>query len=178
MSRETWIPKLRRSRLGPASMAAVAACIVVVTVTVVGWHARRTNPSVARRLHSALPVEVATVERAPLVEVLGAPGEVRPATVVTLTAGWSMRVEYVEVDVGDTVSSGQTLVRFDPELSRTLMEAAQTRVDQTTAELTRAEERLKRVREIYNEGYSSSRSRRPPRPCSTPRASWSGPRRT
>ena len=146
----------RKAHFGLMTVVVVAVGIVLATAGSVGWHMMKTSPSFAKRLDGPIPVEVAAAERSPLAEVLGATGEVRPASLVTLTAGVSARVETVEVDVGDTVASGESLVRFDPLLSRTLLEAARTRVEQTTAELARTEQRLERVRAMYDEGFLSA----------------------
>ena len=119
---------------------------------VVGSHLLQTSPTMARTIGTPLPVRVATAKQTTLTEIIGATGEVEPITLVNLTATMSVRVEQIAVDLGDVVSPGQVLLRFDREVVNATVIAAQTAMEQAAADRGRAANYLQRIGAIYTQG--------------------------
>lgn len=128
----------------------VLAC-AATTAYVVANHLFKTNPSAARTVNAPMPVRVVLVKEDTLTEVLGATGEVQPIALVDLTATTPTRVERVAVDLGDEVSPGRELIRFDHELLIAAQMTARTALDQAGGELDRATQYARRIGTIYEQ---------------------------
>ena len=119
---------------------------------VVGSHLLQTSPTMARTIGTPLPVRVATAQQTTMTEIIGATGEIEPVALVNLTASLSVRVEHIAVDLGDVVSPGQVLLRFDGEVVNAAVIAAQTAMEQAVADRERAAKHLQRIRAIQTQG--------------------------
>jgi membrane fusion protein (multidrug efflux system) len=78
-------------------------------------------------------------------------GEVRAFDTVTIAAEVSGRIEAVEVEIGDRVNAGQTLVQIDRDTYRLRLEAAQADLAAARAELELAERDLERKRDLRSD---------------------------
>jgi len=135
---------------------AAGALFLIVAGTAsyfVGRHLIRTSPSMARKVHAPLPVQVAAAEKVNLTEVTGAVGVVEPTALVKLSVESGARVEEVAVDVGEMVHPGHVLVRFDRALLAAAQKTAQAAYARAGGERERAGLEFKRVEAMYRKGY-------------------------
>jgi RND family efflux transporter MFP subunit len=127
-----------------------------IAVFLVGNHLIKTAPSIARKVNAPIPVQVAVAQESRLREIIGANGEVRPIEIVNLTATLATRVEKVMVDQGDRVTRGQVLIEFDRDLLEATLKAAQNSADRAEGEMERTKQQYRRVRAVYDQGFSSA----------------------
>lgn len=138
----------------------VTIILLVPFLAIVGFsafdHLTKTSPNMARKMNQPIPVQTVAVEQRTLLETIGASGEVRPITVVSLTSNYTGRIQEVAVDIGDKVSQGDMLIQFDSELAEAALRRAQSAVHHAAAELKRAKQQLQRTRAIYKQGLASA----------------------
>lgn len=136
-----------------ALLGVLVAGFLTPATYVVGHHLLHTSPTVARKLGTPLPVRVALAQHTKLTETLGATGEVQPVAMVDLTATLSVRVAKVRVDLGDLVAAKRPLLDFDRDLITAGLIAAQTALEQATADRQRAALYLQRITAVYQQGH-------------------------
>ena len=97
--------------------------------------------NVYREARSRTEVQIGTVERHDLTQVVTASGEVRPKRYVNVGANVSGRIVELRVREGDTVEKGQVLARIESERyeagerqSRAAVEAAQAAIHRLALE--------------------------------------------
>ncbi len=138
--------RVRMVVVGTAGLVAVGAFGLVVA-----RHVLRTSPQLARRLDQPIPVMVARATRQDLTEQTGAVAESICSSVVLLTTRVSARISDVAVEAGDAVGSGQPLVRLQTDQLEAAVARAQAELEQSVGDLTRAEQRLGRLRRVFEQ---------------------------
>ncbi len=83
------------------------------------------------------------------------PGVLEPATITTLSFEIGGTLKEMGLAIGQTVSSGDTLVELDPTLLRIQLENAQAAVEQALARFTNAERTLNRQRSLLDRGAAT-----------------------
>ena len=114
------------------------------------------NPAPAGPAQQARAVTIVTVEPRPIVGALAASGDLTPrqeAAVLPEVSGY--RVAAVLVDVGQSVTRGQTLVRLDPALIESQLAQQQALAAQAEAQAAQAEDQAARVRGLEGQGVLS-----------------------
>jgi HlyD family secretion protein len=104
-------------------------------------------------------VRLAKANRGDLVKTVNAPGSLEPRTKVQISAQVAARVTALPFDEGQTVRTGDVVVRLDGREFSAILESAQAsmrseeaRLEGARASLARAEAELKRQRELARTG--------------------------
>jgi len=107
-------------------------------------------------------VTVETVQRRTITQTVSAAGIIRPETEVKMSSEASGEIIALFVKEGDTVRSGQLLLRIKPDIAQTQLEqfaaaaeAATMTLQAAKAEWERARDEFQRVTELYRRGYAS-----------------------
>jgi RND family efflux transporter MFP subunit len=134
----------------------VAGLIVVVGAALGGFlvtqHVIKTTPTVARMTGGPIPVLTVPATRTDLKESLGAIGFVVPIDYASLNARVVARVEQVYVTLGDIVTPGTVLVRFQTDALKAAVTSAQAQVERANADLGRSRLELERLQKVYDQG--------------------------
>jgi HlyD family secretion protein len=131
-----------------------ALIALAAAVALAGCHKaqdKAQNPAAQAR-----SVTVVRLEGRPITGALAASGDLVPreeAAVLPEVTGF--RVRDVLVDVGQTVSKGQVLVRLDPTLIESQVAQAQAQLAQAEAQAAQAEDQAARVRGLDGQGVLS-----------------------
>lgn len=94
------------------------------------------------------PVGVAVAERAGIIEELPLTGTLTSPRTARLSPEVAGRVAAIQVDAGDRVDSGETLLALDDELARLELDQAQAALREAEAELADARRRLREARDL------------------------------
>jgi HlyD family secretion protein len=121
-------------------------------------------------LPEAIPVQTAEVERAPLRVIVEEEGETRVADRYAITAPVSAYAHRIELEVGDVVERGQSVVQLEPPRTPILdprsraeaaatVDAAAAAVMQTEAAAARAQSELERTEPAISLGPTGPKLR-------------------
>lgn len=143
MSWRSFLIKMRPRRL--------VAAMTLFAVAAGGWS---WYAGAARKAPAELFVPVA-VKNGTIEEVVTALGKLEPKQYVDVGTQVSGQLKVIHVDIGDIVTRGQLLAEIDPRVYQSQVEANEARLNslqaalqQQEAELTLAEQNLKRNREL------------------------------
>ena len=133
-----WLSKTRRNKIvGLATLTAVLAG---------GWYWYGSAAQTPQETLHPIPVTRGTIE-----EVVTSQGKLEAKQYVDVGTQVSGQVKKIHVDIGDTVNQGQLLAELDPRVYQSQVEANEARLNslkaqlnQQTAQLTLAEQNLKR----------------------------------
>lgn len=134
---------------------AIICAGVGASLALVVPHLLRTSPTIARRAHVPLPVQVAPAQQVDLKETIGANGSVQPIALVKLTARLGARVEKIVADLGDVVAPGQPLVHFDQTIPTAMLETARAARDRAALDVRLTMQRFQRYKTIYEQGLTA-----------------------
>jgi HlyD family secretion protein len=98
--------------------------------------------NVQKNKEKATKVQVETVERMDLTEIVSASGRIQPKVSVDISADITGKIEEVAVREGDRVAKGQLLLRLDPTQYRESLRSAEASYQSAQAALSEAEARL------------------------------------
>ncbi|MBI3260330.1 MAG: efflux RND transporter periplasmic adaptor subunit [Ignavibacteriae bacterium] len=117
---------------------------------------------IASKRDQGISVTVEKVQRRSITQIVSAIGKIQPETEVKISSEASGEVIYLGAEDGDTVKSGQALVRIKPDLIETQLEqyeaasnSAKVSIDAVKAEVVRTEADLKRISELYKKEFAS-----------------------
>jgi HlyD family secretion protein len=117
---------------------------------------------IASKHDQGTSVTVEKVKRRTITQIVSAIGKIQPETEVKISSEASGEVIFLGAKDGDTVKSGQPLVRIKPDLIETQLEqfeaaanSAKVSIDAVKAEVTRSEADLKRISELYKKEFAS-----------------------
>lgn len=117
---------------------------------------------IASKRDKGTSVTVEKVHRRTITQIVSAIGKIQPETEVKISSEASGEVVFLGAKDGDTVRSGQPLVRIKPDLIETQLEqfeasanAAKVSIEAVKAEVTRSEADLKRISELYKKEFAS-----------------------
>ena len=134
----------------------VVASLIMITAGITGViifrHMYNTNPVVARKVGSSLPVRIVSAETKPLTEVIGARGEMQAISILTITSKLDRRVGKVFVEAGDTIKKGDTLVKFDDVLLNAALASAEDEIKKVQFDLDNATLFYERMVRLYKKG--------------------------
>ena len=109
-----------------------------------------------------IAVTASKVTKRTIVQKVSAVGEIEPETEVKISSEASGEIIFLGVKEGDTVRTGQVLIKIKPDIIETQLEqfrsaakAAKVEIDVTKAELDRSEAELKRITELYSKDFAS-----------------------
>jgi RND family efflux transporter MFP subunit len=102
------------------------------------------------------PFEVTTVEPATLVETLKITGSLAPARQVHLSSEVTARVVSVAAREGDTVHTGDVLVRFDAQALDIQLDQARANAEATRIQLDQARTDFERTQDLVGRGLSAT----------------------
>lgn len=107
-------------------------------------------------------VTITKVERKTITQTVSAIGKIEPETEVKISSETSGEIVFLGVKEGDTVRTGQLLVRIKPDILETQLEqfraaanATKIEIQIAKAELDRAENELKRATDLFRNEYVS-----------------------
>lgn len=110
----------------------------------------------------SITVTTTKVERRTIVQKVSAVGTIEPETEVKISSEASGEIIYLGVKEGDTVSTGQILIKIKPDIIESQLEqyksaakAAKVEIDVAKTEMDRAEAELKRINELYSKDFAS-----------------------
>ncbi|OGU57779.1 MAG: hypothetical protein A2X64_05820 [Ignavibacteria bacterium GWF2_33_9] len=110
------------------------------------------------------PIEVQTekVGKRTITQTVDAVGKIEAETEVKVSPETSGEVIYVGVEEGDTVKSGQLLIRIKPDIVETMLEQYKSSVDASKMDVESAKEKmnqaqteLKRAQDLFRDKYIS-----------------------
>jgi len=121
----------------------IVAVILLLFVGAVGAYMvrflLRTDPTKARIVGMAIPVQTVPAKVTELRDTVGSSGTVEQSATVVLKPRISSRVTKVPVDLGAIVKENDVLVEMDDRLFAAELESAKTRADHTSKQLRRYE---------------------------------------
>jgi HlyD family secretion protein len=107
-------------------------------------------------------VEVTKVEHRTIVQTVTAIGKIQPETEVKISSETSGELIFLAAKEGDTVRTGQILVRIKPDIIETQLEqqrasaeASKMDIDRAKAEMDRAKAQLARIKNLYDQEFAS-----------------------
>ncbi|MCU0330724.1 MAG: efflux RND transporter periplasmic adaptor subunit [Candidatus Kapabacteria bacterium] len=107
-------------------------------------------------------VSVEPVSRHTITQTVSAIGKINPEYQVKISSEASGEIIYLGVRDGDTVSSGQLLVRIQPDIVQTQVDqfragtdAAKSLIAVQDAEVERTQANLKRIEDLYQKNFAS-----------------------
>ena len=110
------------------------------------------------RVEELLPsVSVYRVEAQTLDEQIQASGDLKARSHTMIAAEVAGRVTAVRVDEGGSVEVGQVVLEIDPERRKLDLAAAQARLAQARANLSKERRQTQRIRELRSQNVSSVR---------------------
>jgi multidrug efflux pump subunit AcrA (membrane-fusion protein) len=119
----------------------VVVCVVAGVATMVAVATRnavRTDPSVARAVGAAMPVQTAPAESRELSEVVGGNALVESAVTIEVKPRVSMPVAKVHASVGQLVRQGQLLLALNADRAREEAELARRKLSLARVEINKA----------------------------------------
>ncbi len=144
--------KKRKRRLGLLLLVAIVGLVAVFGAATLFLGSKET----------AILVSVEPVDRATIVQTVSAIGRLQPEYQVKISSEASGEIMYLGVRDGDTVRTGQLLVRIQPDILQTQVEqftasaqASKLIIDANKAEVDRTEADLRRVSELYKKDFAS-----------------------
>ncbi|MDH3999144.1 MAG: efflux RND transporter periplasmic adaptor subunit, partial [Desulfuromonadales bacterium] len=124
-------------------------------------HKSETDPVFARKVGSPQPVMMAVAENGTLGKVIGANGVVRPIDVFDITPKVAMtpklalyamgEVKEILVDIGDVVSAGEELIRFDSQRAHFALNSANAQVNEARSRMSRLQNDLTAIASMYEQ---------------------------
>lgn len=115
-----------------------------------------------KNTNTEIKVTVEKVGRRTITQTVTAIGKIQPETEIKISPETSGEIIYLGVKEGDTVKTGQLLVKIKPDIIETQLEQQRASLEATKmdiairkAELTRVKSSLKRVKELYEKEFSS-----------------------
>jgi HlyD family secretion protein len=133
--------------------------IIFILIVVIGVIA-----AIAMTNRGVKPIEV-QIEKAgkrTITQTVSAVGKIEAETEVKVSPETSGEVVYVGVEEGDTVKSGQLLIRIKPDIVQTMLEqykasveAAKMDVESVKERMQQAQSELKRAQDLYRDKYVS-----------------------
>ncbi len=115
-----------------------------------------------RNTNTAIKVTVEKVSRKTITQTVTAIGKIQPETEIKISPESSGEIIYLGVKEGDTVKTGELLVKIKPDIietqleqQRASLEATKMDIEVRKAELTRVKASLKRVKELYEKEFAS-----------------------
>ena len=132
------------------SPAATRACLFLVPLfAVAGASAQSVDGP-------AVDVTVASLADITIADRRTVSAEVSPRHRAVLAAEVAGRIVGLDVDVGDSMDSGNVLVRIDPTLYELAARRAEAELASVEAEIERARSRLARIEALANKDYASA----------------------
>ena len=145
------------SQLPPRRLLAAAVVLLVVVLAAWSWFGRK--PAAATPKHPpAIPVDVATVERADVPMYLEGLGTVQAFYTVTITARVDGQIEKVAFKEGQDVKKGDLLVQIDPRPYQAALGVAIATRDKDRAQLANAHRDMERYSELAPEDLASKQT--------------------
>ena len=110
----------------------------------------------------SIAVTTTKVARRTIVQKVSAVGKIEPETEVKISSEASGEIIYLGVKEGDTVKTGQILIKIKPDIIESQLEqyksaanAAKVEIDVAKTEMERTEAELKRINELYSKDFAS-----------------------
>ena len=156
-------PLVRSLALSPRLIAVIAlSATALVTALLTRWSSAQTAPthaSIAEAETAALTITIATVRRESWVQAISASGSVMPWQEAVIGSQLNgLLLSSLEVDVGDVVSKGQVLARFDDTLLRADAERLSASLSRAEAEAMQASRDAARAESLRGIGALSEQS--------------------
>jgi membrane fusion protein, multidrug efflux system len=148
--------KLKLPQPGPRRALAGAAALLVVLLGAWAWLGHK--PAAPAKKPPAIPVDVATVQRADVPVYLEGLGTVQAFYTVTITARVDGQIEKVAFKEGQDVSKGDLLVQIDPRPYQAALGVAIATRDKDRAQLANAQRDMDRYTELAPEDLASKQT--------------------
>jgi membrane fusion protein, multidrug efflux system len=148
--------KAKLTELGPRRAFAGAAALLLVLLAAWTWLGHR-RPAPEKK-PPAIPVDVATVERADVPVYLEGLGTVQAFYTVTITARVDGQIEKVAFKEGQDVRKGDLLVQIDPRPYQAALGVAIATRDKDHAQLVNAQHDMERYTELAPEDLASKQT--------------------
>ncbi len=115
-----------------------------------------------KRDEAEIMAVVEEVGRRTITQTVSAIGKIQPETQVNISSETSGEIVFLGVEEGDTVKTGDLLVRIKPDIietqleqQRAALEAAKMEIEVRNAEKERAKNSLKRINDLYSKEFAS-----------------------
>jgi membrane fusion protein, multidrug efflux system len=145
-------PQRLRQRL-----AVAGAVVALLVMLLAAWHWLDRKPAAAK-LPPAIPVDVATVQRADVPVYLEGLGTVQAFYTVTITARVDGQIEKVAFKEGEDVRKGDLLVQIDPRPYQAALGVAIATRDKDRAQLANAHRDMERYALLEPEDLASKQT--------------------
>jgi membrane fusion protein, multidrug efflux system len=100
-----------------------------------------------------VPVRVAAVDRIPLQQTITLPGEILSQRVSNLSSRVDAMVQSVNVEEGDKVKAGQTLIKLDDELARIDLMRATAAVEEARVQLAESQRQSRELANLISDKF-------------------------
>lgn len=118
--------------------------------------------SLSNRGPKPIEVEIEKAQKRTITQTVSAVGKIEAETEIKVSPETSGEVVYVGVEEGDTVKSGQLLIRIKPDIVQTMLEQYKASVEASKMDVESVKERmqlaqseLKRAQELFRDKYIS-----------------------
>ncbi len=133
----------------------IISIIIVLAVLAVAWVISSGNNSI-------VSVTTSEVDRRTITQTVSAIGRIEPETEVAISSETSGEIIYLGVKEGDSVKTGELLVKIKPDIIETQLEASKAaseaskmEIEIRKAEMERSGADLKRLTELYKKEFIS-----------------------